>query len=152
MASKFLFLFVASLFLAQAFAQHENTKSDRNAHQEENEESIPGRVDIVGAPVEISVNHLDVQKYVKKAHEKLSAQYHGDYLPIVTGVNKATRQLVAGLAYKINLTIGTSSCRKGEEAMNHCVLIENSPIKACEITAYVRSWENFEKINVTCKE
>lgn len=135
----------------QTFLQHQSTESVNNT-KKLNEKVDELKSCGVGAPSEIPVNHPDIIEYVAKAEKKLSAEYPGDNHPRIKETIKATRKVVAGFLYKINVTVGTSDCPKSQELTSGCVLLGDSPVKEYEITVWTKSWENFEEIKITCKE
>lgn len=144
MASKYLPLFIAIFFAAQTFAHHHHNHTDGHDHTDD--------LIIPGGPSEISVNSPEIVGYVGKAEKGFSAEYPGDNHPKVKEIIKVTKQTVAGSLYKINVTFGTSDCPKSKEFTHSCALLKDTPVKECEIKAWIKSWENFEEIKVTCKE
>lgn len=143
MAAKYFSLFITIFFLAQTFAHHHHTKRPTTPDPEHR---------ILGGIEEISVTQQAVVEYVANALKTLSAKYPGDNHPMIKEIIKATKQLVAGTSYKISVIVGTSDCPKDKELTKDCSLLEDSPVKLCNISVWVQEWIKFEEIKVTCEE
>ncbi|XP_074643613.1 cathepsin L-like [Tubulanus polymorphus] len=85
---------------------------------------------------------------VKKAAEFATVQANNAvnslfFHKLVT-VKSVTKQVVAGLKYKIKFTIGETECRKNRNQLNHCPLTNNAgKVHAmdCEAVVIFKAWE-----------
>lgn len=138
-----VFTFLAVVFMTQVIAET-NTNSNTNAKSSK-------RDGCVGCPSDLDSNHEIVKLYIDKAFKKFAGEYPGDQSPMVVNVLHASQQVVAGIKYVIAVNIGPSNCTKSIEPPKNCVVLEGSPINKCTISAHVKSWENYEKVDIDCE-
>lgn len=101
-------------------------------------DDVAVRVKRVGEPASRDVTDPEIVQYANHGLTKLSQLSEEANEPIIVEITHATRQVVSGLLYKINVKIGTSDCPKGTK--NNCQLKTGSDTKDCLFTIWSRPW------------
>ncbi|KAE9550639.1 hypothetical protein FO519_006156 [Halicephalobus sp. NKZ332] len=106
---------------------------------------------MVGGWTKQDVNSTDVQDLVDKVVTKYNEESNDLFYHVPVKVVSAESQVVAGVQYKIVLTLGQSSCLKNQVSaadFNASNCEEKSESKRKDVTATIWSkpWENFEQI------
>lgn len=103
-----------------------------------------------GAARPISNDDPAVKNFTNLGLQKFSESYTGPNEPILVEIVSATRQVVQGSLYKIQVKLGPSNCPKG--TTENCQLQAGSESQECEIKAWSRPWlaDDSLRIEVDC--
>ena len=97
------------------------------------------------------MNSLIFQDLVNKVVTKYNAESNDLFYQVPIEVVSAESQVVAGVQYKIKLTLGQSACAKNtvsatEFNVSSCQAKEGGNKKTVTATIWSKPWENFEEI------
>lgn len=123
----------------------------RSIHEDDLfDERMKREVPLPGGTQTVDVNDPEIQEAADQGLKKLSEQYEGTHEPIITKIVEATKQVVAGLLYKIKVTVGPSTCAKGVK--ENCKLQEGSKVQECFFSVLSQPWvgNGYPEVTVDC--
>ncbi|XP_046434837.1 uncharacterized protein LOC124186837 [Neodiprion fabricii] len=106
---------------------------------------------VMGAVQPISIDDPEVKNYANLGVSKFSENLGGQNEHMLIEIMSATRQVVQGSQYIINVRLGESDCPKGTK--NNCQLKAGSQPQECEVKVWSRPWlkSGALDVQVNCK-
>ncbi|XP_054713319.1 L-cystatin-like [Uloborus diversus] len=107
---------------------------------------------MTGAYSRKQVNSTDVKQYADFAVAELSKKMNSPYHWKTQEILGVQTQVVSGVNYKINVTMGATECKKNQSKANleQCEFLESMEPKTCEFTVWVQAWkEGNERTKLT---
>ncbi|KAF8796835.1 Cystatin-1 like protein [Argiope bruennichi] len=96
------------------------------------------------------LNSPDVQKNAQKAAIMLSKSMNTPFYFKPLNITKAESQVVSGMNYRFEMSIGPTQCKKSqnvaEQEVKNCPLQKCKSPLYCSIQMYVQPWTNTNKI------
>nr|XP_060630054.1 cystatin-like [Anolis sagrei ordinatus] len=100
---------------------------------------------MVGAPIQVSADDEGVQQALRFAMNEYNRASNDQYGSRVAEVLSVSKQIVAGVKYKIDAQVGRTTCPKSEANLETCAFHETAELArrvTCHFEVYTVPWTN----------
>lgn len=137
---------------------HQNGRTFNRRHDSEEDDSdeLPnfrGRRGLVGGYSEGDVTDPKFKEIADYAVKSMDSLGEDPRVRLVEEIQSVQTQVVAGVNYKLDITVYWTTCLKADEVedLSKCERDTNEPTLSCHIVVYERPWQNYRKVTeATC--
>ncbi|XP_045600215.2 uncharacterized protein [Procambarus clarkii] len=109
---------------------------------------------VVGGYTTVQLPNEDVSKVAMFAVQTVDAGTNDPNVRVVEKINSASKQIVAGINWKLEIELSWTLCRKeeGVQDLSKCEKDPSKPNSICDVIVYEVPWQNTRKVTkMECK-
>lgn len=108
---------------------------------------------LVGGPIEASVKDPEIINFVKDTLPHLDDKLETVNKHKLINILSVSKQVVAGIKYKIKASIGLSDCKSNDVIdVDECIQLDGDEPKLCDIIVWDRPWLKNTQYNLNCND